>query len=207
MQQATIDISKADSGSPSFSRLVVSLLNLVAYQRCNTSIGYPGLPNVKVEMELGDTMLYETTQDGILEVRLTAIYGSAAKFTVSQVAPGFGLGAAMTASDPNNLPFSEHERTQIAESIEATKRELVNSGHHTTEQLSLIFQRLDETYNASSKLGKKDWQNYVNNTLTALCISAAFSTEVREAFFVTVNSAFSWLFTNTAVLLQYSTSP
>jgi hypothetical protein len=170
-------------------------------------IGYPGLPNIKEQMELGDAVLYETTEDGILEVRVTAIHGTAAQFTVSQVSPRFGLGGALATSDPNNLPFTQDERIHIAESIEFIKNNLTSSGNHTVEQLSLIARKLDEMHEASGRLGRKDWLNYVAGSLTSLCVSAAFAPEVTKSFFKTVNAAFSWLFTNTPMLLQWASAP
>lgn len=201
MRKETIQIQTTKSGSVSFSHLIVSLKNLVAYARCSTVVGYPGLPNVKAQMELGDAMLYETTENGILEVRATAIHSSAVEFTVTQVSPRLGFGAALATSDPNNLPFADDERLRINESIDNVKANLQESGKYMEGQLSLIYRKLDEIYDASGRLGRKDWVTYVAGSLTSLCISAAFSPDETRSFFGTVNSAFSWLFTNATVFL------
>ncbi|MDO9113431.1 MAG: hypothetical protein Q7U63_06495 [Polaromonas sp.] len=204
MQQEIIEISQYQSGSASFSRLVISLPKMSPYDWCEVVVGYPGMPNVKQKMLVGDAVLYETTEDGILEVRTTAVHGTAAQFAISQVSPRFGLGAALATNDPSNLPFTEAERDRIAESIAAVKTELTASGRHSEEQLLLIYRKLDEVHAASGRLGRKDWLNYVAGSLTGLCVSAAFAPEVTRGFFQAVNSAFSWLFANAPVLLQWT---
>jgi hypothetical protein len=175
-----------------------------AYESCEVVIGYPGQPNVKQKLTVGDAVLYETTDGGILEVRATALHGTSAEFTVTEVAPRFGLGAGIVGDDPTNLPFTEAERERIAESIKEVKAELAASGRHTAEQLSLINRKLDEIAAASERLGRKDWLNYVAGSLTGLCISAAFAPDVTKSLFQAVNSAFSWLFNNAPALLQWA---
>lgn len=206
MQQETIAIGQYTSGSASFSRLVVSVPKMSPYESCDVVIGYPGLPNVKQRFSVGDAVLYETTEDGILEVRAAAIHGASVDFIVSQVSPRFGLGAALLTNDPSNLPFTEAERERIAQSVSAVKTTLAESGRHTTEQLSLINRKLDEIAAASERLGRKDWLNYVAGSLTGLCISAAFAPDTTKSFFTAVNSAFSWLFSNAPALLQWAST-
>ena len=204
MQQENIDVALNKSGSASFSRLVISMPKMSGYDWCDTVVGYPGLPNVKQRLAVGDALLYETTEDGILEIRATEMRGTSAQFTISQVSPRFGLGAALAAHDPSNLSFTEEERSRIAESIDAVKTQLAASGRHTEEQLLLIYRKLDEIHVASGRLGRKDWLNYVAGSLTGLCSSAAFAPDVTKTFFQTINSAFSWLFANAPALLQWA---
>lgn len=204
MQQVSIEVQQYRSGSVPFSRLVISVPQVSAFASCDVVIGFPGLPNVKQRLGVGDAVLFETTEDGILEVRAAALHGSSAEFIVSQVSPRFGIGAALLTNDPTNLPFAEAERERIAQSISAVKTKLSESGRYTAEQLSLINRKLDEIAAASERLGRKDWLNYVAGSLTGLCISAAFAPDVTRSFFATVNSAFSWLFSNAPALLQWA---
>lgn len=206
MQQEVVEIKESESGSVSFSRLVISVSKLDGYKQCNTVIGYPGLPNVKENLSLGDAVLYETTEDGIIEVRATKLNVSAAQFLVSQVSPRLGLGAALTTDDPSNLLFTEAERTRIEQSIETVKSDIAASNRHSKEQLELIYRKLDEIYAASGRMGRKDWLNYVAGSLTSLSISAAFSPDATKSLFQTVNTAFTWLFTNAPVLLQWGSA-
>lgn len=175
-----------------------------SFKSCIAVVGYPGRPNIRQKLEVGDAVLCETTDDGILEVRATALHHNSAEFLVSQVSPRIGLGAAIFTGDPENLPFTEAERERITQSIAAVKAELAASGRHTAEQLSLINRKLDEIAAASGRLGRKDFLNWVAATLTGLCISADFAPEVAKDFIQTVSSAFSWLFTNAQPLLQWS---
>ena len=201
MNHETIQVATNKSGSVPFSRLVVSVRRVEPYSSCEVVIGYPGLPNVKDVLKLGDAVLYETTEDGILEVRATALAADRAEFLVSQVSPRIGLAAGLLSDDPSNLPFSGPELARVAESVSDAKARLANSGEFAREQLALIGRKLDEIESASARLGRKDWLNYVAGSLTALCISAAFAPEVTRTIFSTVNSAFAWFFTNAPVLL------
>ena len=76
MQQETVEIRQYESGSATFSLLSVSLSKISSYQSCNAVIGYPGLPNIKKVLDVGDTVLYETTENGIIEIRVTATVGA-----------------------------------------------------------------------------------------------------------------------------------
>ncbi len=191
-----------ESGSPDFSSLVVSVR--LAYEgRCEVVIGYPGLPNVVQEMETGDAVLYQTTEDGTLEVRAVKLVTNQAEFLVTQVSPQIGLVAGLIDEDPNNSPFGEHELKRIEQSIELLKNELPRSSVFVPEQLSLINRTLDEMQSASKRLGRKDWINYVAGTMTAMCISASFAPDVTKSLFKSIGNAFVWLFANAPVLLQW----
>jgi len=203
MLQETIKVPKSNGGSASFSKLFVGLPAMSPFDWCDVVVGFPGQPPVKQRMSVGDAVLYETTQDGILEVRASAIHGSGADFTVTQVSPRPGFGAALVSEDPNNSPFTDEERARIRSSVEEVKSKLESAGKHSDEQLSLISRKLDEIHMASGRLGRKDWLNYVAGSLTGLCVSAAFSPEVTKSFFQTVSSAFSWVFTSAPALLQF----
>lgn len=201
MKHSTVVVYENASGRPDFGSLVISVRGTTS-GFCDVVIGYPGLPNVIQRMKNGDAVLYETTEDGILEIRVTALSSSLANFLITQVSPRLGLVAGVIDEDPNNLPFDENELAHIANSIVTLKGQLKQSDQFAPEQLSLINRKLDEIQSASQRLGRKDWINYVAGTLTATCISASFAPEVTKNLFTLVNSAFSWLFANAMLLLQ-----
>ena len=125
MKTESLVISKHSSGHVKFTSLIISIRH-VGQTECEVVIGNPGLPNVTRKMENGDAVLYETTQDGIIEVRMVGLnfMSDTAKFLVSQVSPMARLLAGTLNTDPNNSPFNEAELAQIAESIANAKVEL-----------------------------------------------------------------------------------
>ncbi len=202
MKNSTIFVNENTSGRPKFSSLVISVRH-TQIRQCNVVIGYPGLPNVVKEMKNGDAVLFQTPEDGTLEVRATSLRSNSAEFLITQVAPQIGLAAALIDEDPNNSPFSEPELKRILESVATLKIELHQSSEFAPEQLDLIYRKLDEIQVASQRLGRKDWINYVAGTITAMCISASFAPEVTKSIFKALGSAFAWLFANAPVLLQW----
>ena len=211
MKQETVTISEESSASVDFSSLILSVRQ-INYKNCAVVVGYPGLKNVVKNMEIGEAMLYETPNDGILEVRvvskndakvglLESKDDAKVGFLVSQVSPRLGIVGGFVDEDFNNSPFSSNELTQIASSVTNIKKELTQRDDIEAEQLELISRKLDEIHDASNRLGRKDWIGYVAGTLTSLCISAALSPEVSKVIFVTFDSAFAWLFENALKLL------
>jgi len=200
MKQETVTIPEGFSSSVDFSSLILSVRETYSNSRI-VVVGYPGLKNVVKRMELGEAMLYETPNDGILEVRVVSMSGANTGFLVSQVSPRLGIVGGFVDEDFNNSPFSSNEITQIASSVMNIKKELTQRDDIEAEQLELISRKLDEIHDASNRLGRKDWINYVAGSLTSLCIAAAFSPEVTKVIFVTVNSAFAWFFDNAITLL------
>ena len=200
MKQTTIVIREKSSSKIDFSSVILSVRTTYG-DHCEVVVGYPGLQNVLKDMHIGDAVLYETPIDGILEVRALTMDPTKVELLVSQVSPRLGIVGGFVDEGSNNSPFSPKELKQIASSVTKIKKELTQRDDIEAEQQELISRKLDEIQAASSRLGRKDWINYVTGTLTALCISAAFSPEVTKAIFVTANSAFSWLFDNALKLL------
>ena len=182
MKQSTLVVLEHESESPEFSNLILSVRTTYT-DSCTVVIGYPGLPNDVQRLEIGDAVLFETTIDGILEVRLTSASLRRAQFLITQVSPQFGLVAGFVEEDPGNSPFSESELARIVESIRELKEQLMASTDYAPEQLALIGRKLDEIQSASQRLGRKDWLNYVAGTLTATCISASFAPDVTRSLF------------------------
>ncbi len=201
MKQETITVHERNSGRVKLGGIILSLRR-ASSAFCEVVIGYPGMPNVVQKMNNGDAALYETTQDGIIEVRAIGLYPSQAEFLVTQVSPRVGFLAGAVDSDPNNAPFNEQELAQVAQSVVEINQELSIRSDIAPEQLALISRKLAEIQDAARRMGRKDWINYVAGALTSTCISAAFAPEVTKGIFLAVNSAFSWLFVNGLLLLQ-----
>lgn len=166
-------------------------------------VGYPGLPNVTKEVDIGDAVLFELPDQGIVEVRVLSVGSFSGKIEVlvSQVSPRLGILGGPVNSDPNNSAFTRDEIVRISDGVSRTKLALAQRNDIAPEQLELITRKLDEIQVASERLGRKDWINYVAGTLTSLCMSAAFSPEVTKAIFQTVNAAFAWLFASGLLLI------
>ena len=169
---------------------------------CRVVVGYPGLPKLERDMNLGDALLYETPSDGVLEVRVTATDSNAVEFLVTQVSPRLGLIAGIIDEDPSNTPFSDAELKRIAESLASVMEQVKISESYPPEHLDLISRKLEEIQSASERLGRKDWINYVAGTITSTCIAAGFAPEVTKNIFKTIGVALSWLFNNAPVMLQ-----
>lgn len=201
MEQEIIEISESSSESPQLSKLVVSVRAMTS-KSCQAVIGYPGLPNLRKEFEVGDAFLYQTPESGILEVRLVAITLLRARFQVSEVSPNNGFSAGFIDEDPYNLPFTAGELEHVATSLAEVKERLSISAALSEEQMDLVARKLDDIKSASERFGRKDWITWAGGTLTSLCISAAFAPEATKAIFAAMSAAFSWLLSGAAALLQ-----
>lgn len=201
MQQESLSVLLWQSGRAKILGVIVSLRRSTT-DECEAVIGYPGVPNVIQTLRNGDTVLMETPQSGIVEVRAIAIHPSRAEFLLTQVSPRSGFAAGAFDSDPNNSPFSEVELLRVAQSIAAVKADLTRQGRLLPEQLSLVARKLDEIQGAAGRLGRKDWINYVAGAMTSICISAAFAPGATKHIFLAINAAFTWLFASGPLLLQ-----
>jgi hypothetical protein len=200
MKQTVVVIEEDTSSQTDFSSLILTVRRIYG-DSCTVVVGCPGLKNVVKDMSIGDAVLYETPSDGILDVRVLTINGIKVGLLVSQVSPRFGIAGGFVDEASDNSPFSSNELTHIASSVTNIKKELTQRDDIEAEKLELISRKLDEIQAASGRLGRKDWINYVTGTLTSLCISTAFSPELSKTLFVTVSSAFTWLFDNALKLL------
>lgn len=204
MKQIKVSIVYGSSKNISDTNLIVSYRRRGKGTPKEIVVGYPGLPNVIKEVDIGDAVLFESPSHGIIEVRVLSVNysGNKMEVLVSQISPRLGILGGPVSNDPNNSLFTRDEIAQIAESISNTKSTLAQRPDITPEQVELIARKLDEIQIASERLGRKDWINYVAGTLTSMCISAAFSPEVTKAIFQTVNSAFAWLFSSGLILIS-----
>jgi hypothetical protein len=164
-------------------------------------IGYPGLPNETWNAETGDALLFETPTAGLYEVRVFSQNSGEVEFFVTQVSPRPGIAGAFVTSEPSNSPFTHEELDRISASLSEVKDSLKSQAVLLPEELALIEKKLDEIESASRRLGRKDWINYAAGAITSTCASAAFAPEVAKSIFLSLNSAFSWLFHHALLLL------
>ena len=165
------------------------------------TVGFPGTPNERRRMFTGDAMLYETLA-GTFDIRVLTQNANWVRFLVTHISPRPGIGGAFVTSDPSNAPFTQQELEKIALSVDQVKDEVSAQSEMLPEQIALIHKKLDEIKDASTRLGRKDWTNYVAGAITSTCASAAFAPDVTVRIYSALNSAFSWLFSNALQLLQ-----
>ncbi len=158
-------------------------------------IGALGLPNVKKELQLGDAVLYQTPNFGVVEVRVVEI-GPPTKIMISVVTPRSGFSVAYENESLANAPFSTDEIAKIAGCVDNVARQMASRSDITPEQLAFLSSKLQEIADASKRLGRKDWIMFVAGTLTNVVVGAAFSPEATKALFTALNKELSWVFQN-----------
>ncbi|RUQ15045.1 hypothetical protein CX648_14080 [Aeromonas dhakensis] len=164
-------------------------------------VGFPGLPNEKRRVYTGDALLYETPM-GTFDIRVLSQSRDKVRFLVTQLSPVPSIAGAFSSADPGNAPFSPLELEKIALSLEAVMEEMSSQPAIQPEQIALIHKKLDEIGEAATRLGRKDWINYAAGAITSACASAAFAPDVTKSIFLSLNSAFSWLFSSVVLLLK-----
>lgn len=81
---------------------------------------------------------------------------------------------ANAAGSEVNVPFSDGERLQVVERLQAMEGELRAQGKLTEG----IKTALDEAKDAGSRMGRKDWMNWFIGTITKLVIAGSIDREV-----------------------------
>jgi len=200
MKNTILTVKENDSKQVHLANLIVSVRRIVV-DSTTIVVGHPGLPNAIEQVKTGDAILYETPNDGVVEIRALSVHPTQVQFLVSQVSPRLGIMGGFIDDDPNNTPFSALELNEIKESIKRIQDDFNQIPDITTEQFKLLERKLIEIEDASTRLGRKDWINYVAGTLTTLCASAAFAPDTTKSLFKTFNVAFRWLFENALVLI------
>ena len=203
MQRERLQVTQKKTGLAERSNLVITLRRIEPLD-CKVVVGCPGLPNILQTMQTGDAVLLETPSDGLLEVRLIEhnYPGSNVEFLISQISPRSGLMAGAAEIESDNMPFSDSELARIATSIENVKERLTEISELEPEQVQLLSRKLDQIQAASSRMGRKDWVNYVAGYLTSICVSAAFAPDTTRSVFQAVNAAFAWFFASGVLLFQ-----
>ncbi|WP_319406140.1 hypothetical protein [uncultured Desulfosarcina sp.] len=201
MKQETVVIKEGNSERLESTNIIISVRHTYG-SKSEIVVGSPGLPNVNEEFLVGDALLFETPNDGVFELRALSMDTQQIEILISQVSPRLGIVGGFVDDDPNNTPFTPDELGKISESIKKLSADIKKTQKFTSEQLNLIDRKLIEIEDASQRLGRKDWINYVAGTLTTVCVSAAFAPDTSKALFKAVNTAFRWLFDNAILLLS-----
>lgn len=158
-------------------------------------IGAPGLPNLKKELQLGDAVLYQLPDFGVVEIRVVEIDVSV-RIMITEVSPRRGFSAAYVADESDNSPFGSDESARIAKDLEKVGAQIADREDVTPQQLAMLKAKLDEIAGASTRLGRKDWTMFSAGTLTNVVVGAAFAPEAAKALFVALNAHLSWVFQN-----------
>ena len=197
LQQERVTVLQNQSEQTKLGQLIISVRGRTG-DEIEFVVGCPGLPNVHKEFfRVGDSVLFETPDDGIIEVRVMAVGVTiGARFLISQVSPRTGIAGGFVDQDPSNAPFTPSELEQIASSLTQMRQEISLWQNVTSEQLDLISRKLDEMQSAAQRLGRKDWMTYVAGTLTGIMVNAAVDREVGKAIFEVAGTAFSWRSSN-----------
>jgi hypothetical protein len=203
VQSEALVIRLRDSGISETTGMIITVRQIKQLE-VDVAVGYPGIPNTVGLMRPGDAVLLETPSRGLLEARLLSFSYQAdiTKFLVTEVSPRIGLVAGAADIDPANTPFTESQLGQISNSIQEARESVSGIQGLQPEQIQLVQRKLDEILDAASRMGRKDWVNYVAGSLTSVCIAGAFAPDVTRGIFSAVNAAFAWLFTSGILLIQ-----
>lgn len=201
MKQSVIVVRENSSERLDFANLILSVRTTYG-SKSEVVVGCPGLPNVVDEVKIGDAILFETYNDGVFEFRALSMDAHQIQLLISQISPRLGIVGGFVDDDQSNTPFTSMELDKVAASIKHLQDDIKQIQNVTPEQLKLIDRKLKDMQDASQRLGRKDWINYVAGTLTTMCVSAAFAPETSKALFKAVDSAFRWLFDNALILLS-----
>jgi len=200
MNNEIIEVRANDSEHMDSTGLVLTV-RIAFGSESDIVVGFPGLPNENRRVYTGDALLYETPM-GTFDIRVLNQSSAKVRFLVTQLSPTPSIAGAFISSDPGNTKFSSEELERIASSLKEAEAIIGSQPNILPEQIALIHKKLDEIKDASTRLGRKDWINYTAGAITSTCASAAFAPEVTKSIFLTLNSAFSWLFSSAVFLLK-----
>lgn len=200
MIQETVDVLEKDSRHMDSTGLILTV-RLALGSESDIVVGFPSLPNENRRAYTGDALLYETPM-GTFDIRVLSQNGSKVRFLVTQLSPRLSVAGAFSSADPGNTPFSSEELVRIVSSLEEVKTRIGSQPMIQPEQIALMHKKLDEIKDASTRLGRKDWINYTAGAITSACASAAFAPDVTKSIFLSLDAAFSWLFSSAILLLN-----
>lgn|GEM_PF-2138242 len=194
----TIKVNENTSRSTTIGQLILSVSG--ATWGIGLTVGRIGFPSVKRDLSLGGSVLYETPDDGLVEVRLTGYdrlgseYVTDATLLISQVSPSGGITAGFTKEDVNNTPFEPQEMLRLKQNLQEVRDAASQREDISPEQFDLLSRKLDYIAQAAERLGRKDWLNLAIGTLTSLVVGAAINSDAARYIFQAVGDALSWLF-------------
>jgi hypothetical protein len=105
------------------------------------------------------------------------------------------LVVAVQRADSSNTPFTQDEQRQVAAQLRQITEQLKEQLELTSEQAQRVEEWRDETVEASTRMGRKDWFVYVLGTITALTITATVPAGFGEHILAMVIHGLGHLFT------------
>lgn len=202
MGSKTLTVNRNSSGFLEELGVLISVLTTYGTQ-CDVVVGSPGTRFLTkpTTLRTGGIILCETAI-ATFDVRVLQQTAEQVTFLVTQLIPNFNVASSFLPTEPDNTPFTTAEIEQITESIAQVKLAIAQQVEISAEQLALIHAKLEDIAASSARLGRKDWINNATGLLTSTCVSAAFHPTIPTAIFFAMNSAFSWLLTSPALLLN-----
>ncbi len=182
---------------------------IVSVQKIDSStvsfvVGRTGFPNVVCRnAKVGEAVLFETPDDGIIEVRF---YHHQIRdepvFRIAHVAPARGITGGLLDTDPQNTSFEQAEIARIGECMETVKEAVrQRSDLVRPEQMEFLGRKLDDLAAAATRMGRKDWINLAVGMLTNTIVGAALSSDAAKLVFRAAGAALSWVWGSTIQLL------
>ena len=199
MRQETVQLFPNRSVNTTLGKLFLSTpaVGTIDFQLV---VGRIGFPSVNQQMRVGGALLYETPDDGLIEVRVTQIAPesvasriSAATLLVTQLSPRGGITGGFSNEDATNAPFEPQELRRLKASLQKVRDAAAEREDLTPQQIDYVSRKLNEMAEAAERLGRKDWINLAVGTLTNVVVSAALNPEVAKFIFQAVGNALSWL--------------
>jgi hypothetical protein len=206
MNDETEEYVKAYVGLSFASRIghVIISLRDADFSSISFVVGRTGFPNVVCnDAKLGDAVLFETPDDGIVEIRFHH-HQEITKpvFRIARVAPAKGIAGGLLTADPQNTAFDQVEIARIGESISAVKQEVSQrTDLMRTEQIEFLGRKLDDLAAATARMGRRDWINLAVGILTNTIVGAALSSDAAKFLLRAAGAALSWLWGNTLQLM------
>jgi hypothetical protein len=188
------------SFSVKLGQLIVSVQDSSpVFRTISFVVGRTGFPNVVCrDAKIGAAVLFETPDDGIVEVRFYHFQDPMNPvFRIARVTPAGGITGGLVDADPQNTPFTQAEIARIQECLETVK-ETVRQRNDLLrpEQMAFLGRKLDDLAAAAHRMGRKDWINLAVGILTNTIVGAALSSDAAKFLFRAAGAALSWLWGN-----------
>lgn len=193
MKQSTLKVNSRQGVLVPDSHLIITATEINdGYS--SLTIGYPGLPNAYKDLELGETVLFETPDEGLIEIRSLSTSLGQLELLLTIISPKIGMLGGFVESSGENSEFTPDEKAKIVESLEKVKEEIAANERLSAEQVEFLAKKIDDIREASDRLGRKDWINYVVGVVSSAAVSLALTPEATKAVFTLFDSSFTWLF-------------
>ena len=101
MDQERVVVNERDSAQTELGGLIVSAVHTFS-DRVDLVVGRPGLPNIETTLRVGGTVLFETPDEGIFEVRVFSMTSVSATLLISHVSPHPGIAGGLVDQEPSN---------------------------------------------------------------------------------------------------------